>query len=310
MSGPSVRIQIVTVNPAWDNPTRSRLQCRPVFRLELPSRFRVGKNTCFWDKWHCFVRYNRRCRGNGPDTAPADCGRGGGVPSGSSCDIAADAGVPALLSRRDAACAVSRCPCESRTRRRFAGWIRPGDVSVRVCRTKIVGRVTIRHRLNECLEREGGHIGYVVVPEFRRRGYATGMLRAALDIAWHSFGLRRVLVTCDDDNMASIRTIEKNGGVLQDRIAIEGTDKLIRRYPEQDADRERSLCVLRSLPADIWVTNHARTWGRYREYIASSTPKLPRIYRRRGGGPPPREGAQAGATCRATLVAGRRAWGD
>ena len=27
------------------------------------------------------------------------------------------------------------------------------------------------------------------------------------------------------------------------------------RYPEQEADRERSLRVLRSLPADIWVTN-------------------------------------------------------
>jgi metallo-beta-lactamase class B len=47
------------------------------------------------------------------------------------------------------------------------------------------------------------------------------------------------------------------------------------RYPEQAADRERSLRVLRSLPADIWVTNHARTWGRYRKYVASLTAKNP-----------------------------------
>lgn len=40
---------------------------------------------------------------------------------------------------------------------------------------------------------------------------------------------------------------------------------------EQAADRERSLQVLRSLPADIWVTNHARRWGRYRKYSASLT---------------------------------------
>ncbi len=46
-------------------------------------------------------------------------------------------------------------------------------------------------------------------------------------------------------------------------------------YPEQAADRQRSLRVLRSLPADIWVTAHARWWGRYRKFIASSTAKNP-----------------------------------
>ena len=45
------------------------------------------------------------------------------------------------------------------------------------------------------------------------------------------------------------------------------------RYPEQAADRERSLRVLRSLPADIWVTIHARAWGRYRKFVASTTAK-------------------------------------
>ena len=47
------------------------------------------------------------------------------------------------------------------------------------------------------------------------------------------------------------------------------------RYPEQDADRERTLRTLRSLPADIWVTNHARKWGRYRKFAASRTAKNP-----------------------------------
>jgi len=47
------------------------------------------------------------------------------------------------------------------------------------------------------------------------------------------------------------------------------------RYPEQAADRERSIRVLRSLPADIWVTNHARAWGRYRKSVASATAKNP-----------------------------------
>jgi metallo-beta-lactamase class B len=47
------------------------------------------------------------------------------------------------------------------------------------------------------------------------------------------------------------------------------------RYPEQGDDRERSLRVLRSHPADIWVTNHARAWGRYRKFVASATAKNP-----------------------------------
>ena len=47
------------------------------------------------------------------------------------------------------------------------------------------------------------------------------------------------------------------------------------QYPEQAADRERTIRVLRSLPADIWVTNHARAWGRYRKFMASATAKNP-----------------------------------
>jgi metallo-beta-lactamase class B len=47
------------------------------------------------------------------------------------------------------------------------------------------------------------------------------------------------------------------------------------RYPGQDADIERSLRMLRSLPADIWVTSTARTWGRYRKFAASRTSKNP-----------------------------------
>ena len=47
------------------------------------------------------------------------------------------------------------------------------------------------------------------------------------------------------------------------------------QYPEQKADLERSFSVLRSLPVDIWVTSHARRWGRYRKFVASGTAKDP-----------------------------------
>jgi predicted acetyltransferase len=95
---------------------------------------------------------------------------------------------------------------------------------------RVVGRVSIRHELNDFLHRLGGHIGYVVVPEFRRRGYATEILRQSLDIARDRFGLTRVLLTCDDDNVGSIRTIEKNGGVLENVVSGADLPKPKRRY--------------------------------------------------------------------------------
>lgn len=84
--------------------------------------------------------------------------------------------------------------------------------------TRIVGRVSLRHELNEPLLRLGGHIGYVVVPGFRRQGYATAILRAALDIAFNRLGIPRVLLTCDEDNVGSIKVIETNGGVLENVV--------------------------------------------------------------------------------------------
>jgi len=82
---------------------------------------------------------------------------------------------------------------------------------------ELVGRVSIRHELNDHLAAVGGHIGYAVRPAFRRRGYATEMLHRSLTFL-RSLGVESALVTCDDDNIASARTIERCGGVLQDVV--------------------------------------------------------------------------------------------
>jgi predicted acetyltransferase len=94
---------------------------------------------------------------------------------------------------------------------------------------QLVGRASIRHRLNEWLARWGGHIGYVVVPEHRRRGYATEILRQSLIVA-HSLGIDDVLVTCDVSNIGSAKVIEACGGELESVIdGPEGAERK-RRY--------------------------------------------------------------------------------
>jgi predicted acetyltransferase len=92
----------------------------------------------------------------------------------------------------------------------------------------LVGRVSIRHELNEFLENFGGHIGYAVCPDYRGRGVATEILRQALIIA-RSEGIDDILVTCDEDHVVSAHIIEQLGGALDDiRTEPDGQSK--RRY--------------------------------------------------------------------------------
>lgn len=87
---------------------------------------------------------------------------------------------------------------------------------------QVVGFIAIRHRLNDFLLQVGGHIGYSVRPSRRREGHATRALALALERC-RELGINRALVTCDEDNLASAATIERNGGVLEDiRPGIEG----------------------------------------------------------------------------------------
>lgn len=90
------------------------------------------------------------------------------------------------------------------------------------------GTLYLRHYLTPSLERYGGHIGYQVRPTMRRRGYGTLMCRLGLEEA-RKIGLDRVLITCDDNNIGSIKIIEANGGVLQDKVD-NGRAALTRRY--------------------------------------------------------------------------------
>ena len=93
---------------------------------------------------------------------------------------------------------------------------------------QLIGRVSIRHELNEFLERTSGHIGLGVRPTLRRQGYATQIFLRSLDVS-RTLGLKRVLVTCDERNIASSKVIEKCGGVLEGIVEQADGEKL-KRY--------------------------------------------------------------------------------
>jgi len=87
----------------------------------------------------------------------------------------------------------------------------------------------LRHQLTPALEHEGGHIGYDIRPSARRRGFGTLILALTLERA-RILGLARALLTCDTDNTASARIIERNGGALAARVVSNRTGKLISQY--------------------------------------------------------------------------------
>jgi len=93
---------------------------------------------------------------------------------------------------------------------------------------RYLGDVDVRHCLNEALCRFGGHIGYNIRPSERRKGYGRLICRLGI-LEARKLGISDILITCDDDNIASCKVIEANGGRLQDRID-NGREVLTRRY--------------------------------------------------------------------------------
>ena len=88
----------------------------------------------------------------------------------------------------------------------------------------IVGMIDIRHYLNEYLTQVGGHIGYGVRKTERNKGYAKQMLKLALEKC-KELKIKKVLITCDEDNIASEKVILSANAKLEDIRNVNGENK-------------------------------------------------------------------------------------
>lgn len=103
----------------------------------------------------------------------------------------------------------------------------PASVYWLVDNREFIGHVSVRHQLNAALERWGGHIGYAIRPSKQGHGYGLQILKRVRPVV-RALGIQKSLVTCDKDNVASRRIIEKNGGLLADEIDVNG--KVVLRF--------------------------------------------------------------------------------
>lgn len=97
---------------------------------------------------------------------------------------------------------------------------------------KIVGAVDIRHEIksSEYLKNFGGHIGYGILPTERGKWFASEALKLALLEAKNLItDGDQVLLVCLENNIASARVIEKNGGKLENKTE-DAEGNLRRRY--------------------------------------------------------------------------------
>ena len=112
---------------------------------------------------------------------------------------------------------VERCQQSKTGEGDMQGWVPCSTYWLVDDADQIHGTINLRHRLNEFLEREGGHLGYSIRPSSRRQGCATLLIYIIKKIAMNK-GINRLLVTCSKDNIASQKVIKKCGGKKYDEL--------------------------------------------------------------------------------------------
>ena len=100
---------------------------------------------------------------------------------------------------------------------------------IRKADNRLVGMIQVRHYFNDWLSEFGGHIGYSIKPDERRKGYATSMLKAVLPYC-KEIGLDKILISCIDSNIGSEKTILNNGGVYESTVYEQDRKYNLKRF--------------------------------------------------------------------------------
>lgn len=88
---------------------------------------------------------------------------------------------------------------------------------------RLIGMINIRHHLTKAILKFGGHIGYGIRPTERRKGYSEINLYLGLIKAYEEFGLKKVMLDCSIENLASDKTIKALDGKLE-RCELDESD--------------------------------------------------------------------------------------
>ncbi|MBF0709619.1 MULTISPECIES: GNAT family N-acetyltransferase [unclassified Gemella] len=105
----------------------------------------------------------------------------------------------------------------------------PATTFLLIDNNTLIGIINIRHELNDYLLNFGGHIGYSIRSDYRRRGFAKLLLNHVINYTFNKLNLDKILITCDSTNIASEKTILSCGGVL-DNIIVSNANKLTKRF--------------------------------------------------------------------------------
>lgn len=100
---------------------------------------------------------------------------------------------------------------------------------IRKADNRLVGMIQVRHYFNDWLSKFGGHIGYSIKPDERRKGYATSMLKAVLPYC-KEIGLDKILISCIDGNFGSEKTILNNGGIYETTVYEQDRKRNLKRF--------------------------------------------------------------------------------
>ncbi|MDD1826065.1 GNAT family N-acetyltransferase [Photobacterium sp. ZSDE20] len=105
------------------------------------------------------------------------------------------------------------------------GWT-PASTYFCIESDQILGVIRVRHGTSEYIHDVIGHIGYETLPQARGRGIASHML------SWvqRHILIESAIITCDCDNVASQKVIEKSGGQFLNTFYSEQDKQEVLRY--------------------------------------------------------------------------------